>query len=257
MRLLVAADTHLSTRTPEASANWVAATGAAGGCDLLVHAGDLTLDGAHGDADLLLARGHLDALPVPWVAVPGNHDVGDPSRSGRVEAWRGVVGPAAWSTLVGGWTLVGVDAQALGARPAALEHALAAIASAPGPVALITHKPLHARPEEVAAAPAARFVPEPARSALHDALQAAGGVVVSGHVHQHRQVRSGSVLHVWAPSSWAVLPEEVQATVATKRCGVVVVDLHPDGTATAELVEPAGLHQHVVGGDLPNPYRTR
>ena len=76
-RVLLVSDSHLSTRAPEANANWCAVVAAADGFELVIHAGDLTLDGAQEPADLDHARELLDALPIPWVVVPGNHDIGD------------------------------------------------------------------------------------------------------------------------------------------------------------------------------------
>ncbi|HEX6420490.1 MAG TPA: metallophosphoesterase, partial [Acidimicrobiales bacterium] len=75
-RLLVVSDTHLSPRTPEADTNWDAVVRhvAATRPDLVVHAGDVSLDGALAPGDLDHARRRLDRLPVPWRAVPGNHD---------------------------------------------------------------------------------------------------------------------------------------------------------------------------------------
>jgi len=45
--------------------------------DVVIHLGDLSLDGAHGPGHLAYGRQQLDRLPVPWRAVPGNHDIGD------------------------------------------------------------------------------------------------------------------------------------------------------------------------------------
>ncbi len=75
--MLVVSDSHLSERAAEAGANWMAVTALAEHVELVIHAGDLTLDGARNPADLKYARRMLDGLPVPWVAIPGNHDVGD------------------------------------------------------------------------------------------------------------------------------------------------------------------------------------
>ena len=41
--------------------------------DLVIHLGDLSLDGAGNAADLRHGRIQLDRLPVAWHAVPGNH----------------------------------------------------------------------------------------------------------------------------------------------------------------------------------------
>ncbi len=79
MRVTVVSDIHLSAAAPVAQANWEAVVRhiAADAPDIVLHLGDLTRDGANGRRDLDHGRRQLDRLPVPWHAVPGNHDVGD------------------------------------------------------------------------------------------------------------------------------------------------------------------------------------
>jgi alkaline phosphatase D len=78
-QVVVASDSHFSDRTPEADRNWSAVLRHVQAVrpDLLVHVGDVTVDGAHYPAELGLARQRLDEIPVPWRVVPGNHDVTD------------------------------------------------------------------------------------------------------------------------------------------------------------------------------------
>ena len=79
MRVILVSDTHLSPTAPEAEANWDAVLRYVGANapDVVIHLGDLSLDGAHNAGDLHYGRRQLDRLPVPWHAVPGNHDIGD------------------------------------------------------------------------------------------------------------------------------------------------------------------------------------
>jgi 3',5'-cyclic AMP phosphodiesterase CpdA len=78
-RVILVSDTHLSASAPQAQANWDAVVGYVGACspDLVIHLGDLSLDGASDAAGLRRGRTQLDRLPAPWHAVPGNHDIGD------------------------------------------------------------------------------------------------------------------------------------------------------------------------------------
>lgn len=271
LRVLVVSDSHLSERTPEAEANWEAAVAAAPDFDLVIHAGDLSLDGASGEEDLLFARSVLDRLPVPWLAVPGNHDVGDcayrdiPATADQstVDRWIGCIGPDRWSVDVGGWTVVGVDAQLFGGSPdMAAEHwdwLQECLATRPQgrPVLFVTHKPVAAEPAERAASSVHRFVPADAAQRIDSLLSTVRcPIVLSGHVHQYRSLELGGRRHVWAPTSWAVLPERAQKTVGLKRCGVLSVVLEPDGTACADLAEPPGLKQLTIGDDFADPYGT-
>jgi 3',5'-cyclic AMP phosphodiesterase CpdA len=267
-RVLVLSDSHLSPRAPEAARNWAAAASVAAGAALVVHAGDLTLNGAEDQADIGYARELLDGLPVPWAAVPGNHDIGDnpgPSAGptvdeARLERWRAGIGPDYWAIDVGGCTVVGIDAQLFGwgldpeqAQWDWLEQRMAT-QPADRPVVLICHKPITATPDEVAASPPHRFVPAPARRRLGHLLDGVRSpLVMSGHVHQYRVLDDSVRTHVWAPTTWAVLPEWAQTTIGVKRCGGLMLELGPDGPVV-EFVDPNGLAQLTLGDDVPDPY---
>ena len=268
-RVLVVSDSHLSVRAPAAITNWVAATAQTRRCDLVIHVGDLTLNGAENPDDLEYARDLLDALPVPWVAVPGNHDVGDNPAildgpvvtKDRRDLWVDRIGADHWFVEVGEWVAVGINAQLFGSGLGAeaeqwtwLEECLAT-QSRHRPVLLVVHKPVAAPEGELAVAPSHRFAPEPARSRIAALLSAVHcPLVLSGHVHQYRALDHGDRRHLWAPTTWAVLPERMQKSVGLKRCGVVALDLGPDATAMAELVEPPGVAQLTLAHDIPNPY---
>jgi len=223
VRVILVSDTHLSASAPRAQANWDAVVSYVGACapDLVIHLGDLSLDGAGNAADLRYGRSQLDRLPVAWRAVPGNHDIGD-------NPWPGA--PAG----------IAVDAGRHRGRQ---------------PVALITHKPVTATGTELAAAPPYRFWPPPARGLL---ARLFGGtlpaLVMSGHVHQYRLLRLDGTDHLWAPTTWAVLPDHAQPVLGAKQCGIVSLTLTTGNPAEHELIEPDGLEQLTVTIDLPDPY---
>jgi predicted phosphodiesterase len=79
MRVIQISDTHLSAEKPHFLDNWrpLADWIKAQRPDLVIHTGDVTVDGAGNEADLAYAARLLDELGVRWRAVPGNHDVGD------------------------------------------------------------------------------------------------------------------------------------------------------------------------------------
>jgi 3',5'-cyclic AMP phosphodiesterase CpdA len=274
MRIAVASDSHLSSRTPEAQRNWeavvrhVAAAPAGSEVALLLHLGDLSMDGAGGDTDLRLGRALLDRLTVPWHALPGNHDVGDnPGPGPRDEAaidderrarWLGTVGADRFSLRGDGWTLLGVNALLFDSGLAAedeqwrwLEDEARRAGRDGERVALFSHKPVAAAREELAAAPRYRFVPAAARARL---AALAPALVVSGHVHQHRVLEHAGARHLWAPTTWAVLPERAQRSIGDKRCGMLVLELGEGGRVGHERVEPAGLAQLTLEDDFPDPY---
>jgi hypothetical protein len=270
-------DTHLAARAPEADANWAAIVDHVDATrpSLVVHLGDASLDGAHRPADLDHARARLDELDehgVAWRAIPGNHDIGDnpagdhvpstPVDDVRRQRWLDVVGPDRWALDLDGWRLVAVDAQLFGSGLAAEEEqwewlgAAAADQRDGRAVALLSHKPWSAPTPELAAAPPYRFVPPPSRHRLRQLFgDDPPAIVVSGHVHQHRVLELDGSRHVWAPTSWAVLPDDVQPPVGTKRCGILTATFDADGSGpSVTLVEPDGIRQLMLRRDLPNPY---
>ena len=236
--------------------NWeaVIAHVAKSDADVVVHGGDITFNGADDLSDLLRARALLDRLPMRWLAIPGNHDIGDadddsqPVTDTRRERYQSVFGDASWSVNVDGWRLLGVDVQTLLSELEAardvrdwLEDEL----RVETPTALFVHRPL--RPwVEAEVDKRSRYMTEPTRSRLQ-ALFAGGGVrlVASGHVHQWRSWRADGVAHVWAPSTWASLPDRIQPRIGSKLTGVVHYDLHDDGEVTTALVQPDGMAQAV------------
>ena len=271
--MLLVSDTHLSPAAPAAQANWDAVLRYAGAAapDVVIHLGDLTLDGARDPGDLHYGRRQLDRLPAAWHAVPGNHDVGDNPRPGapagtaatvgRHQQWLDSVGPDHWALAVNGWTLLAINAQLLGSGLDAearqwswLEQQLSGRGK--GALALITHKPVTATATEMATAPPLRFWPPPARDRLSGLLKdKPPALVLSGHVHQYRRLHIGGTEHLWAPTTWAVLPDEAQPVLGAKRCGIVALEF-PSGGAPpqSEFVEPDGISQLTLIRDLPDPY---
>jgi 3',5'-cyclic AMP phosphodiesterase CpdA len=271
-RVVVVSDSHLSPLAAEPGRNWSAVVRHVAEVrpDLVVHVGDLSLDGQHDPDDLRHARSELDRLAAPWVAVPGNHDIGDnpivgddPDQavtSDRRSRWLRNVGGDYWALELGGWRLLGLDAQLFGSglleEAAQWDFLSAELARSPRTI-LISHKPVTAAASELAVAPPYRFVPAPWRDRLADRLDGGGiEVVVSGHVHQYRTLCHGSQRHVWAPTSWAVLPEALQASIGAKRCGILELEL-PDereGEPVLEFVEPDGLAQLTLAENAVDPY---
>ena len=271
-RVLLVSDTHLSASAPRAQSNWDAVLRYVDKAhpDLVIHLGDLSQDGTHGAADLQYGRAQLGRLPVPWRAVPGNHDVGDNPWPGapegiavdadRHQRWLDIVGADHWAAAAGGWTLLAVNAQLIGSGLAAetaqwlwLEEQ--ARDHHGQPVALITHKPVTTTGTELAAAPPFRFWPQQAYRRLTGLF---GGrppaLVLSGHVHQYRMLTLGSTDHLWAPTAWAVLPDHTQPVFGVKRCGIVSLTLTAGAPAKHELIEPDGLEQLILTVNLPDPY---
>jgi len=274
--VIVVSDTHLSPDAPEAQENWAAVVRyvTAAAPDLVIHLGDLSLDGARNPADLDHARRQLDLLPVPWAAVPGNHDIGDnplpgvPAGStiteGRRQRWLDVVGEDYWSLVIADWTLVAVNAQLAGSGLAAEASQwswLEAQVRSAGPgqrIALLAHKPLTAPADELPAAPPYRFWPPASRHRLSDLFAGRPPqLIASGHVHQARQLSLDGSSHVWVPTTWAVLPDHAQPVFGSKRCGVLSLTFAPGQVPEPQFHEPDGIRHLIQNADIPDPYQGR
>jgi len=272
-RVVVVSDTHLSPRVAATRDNWAAALRHMERFqpDFVVHVGDLSMDGTHDVAELAFGRAQMDAVPAPWRVIPGNHDIGDCGSAhidpddvvttARVERWCEVFGPDRWTIDLGRWRLVGLNAQLFGTglpREAEqwdfVEESFREAGAAGQRLLLVTHKPIAATDSELAQAPPYRFVASPAREHLWERAKDAGAhAVLSGHVHQARALQVDGVPQLWAPTTWAVLPEDMQRTIGTKQCGLLELELPDDGDLAHAVVVPEGTTQHCINPEVPYP----
>ena len=270
-RIAQISDTHLSREKPF----FVDSFGRVGEAlradrpDLVLNSGDISLDGASNDGDLVAARALHDELDLPLRYLPGNHDLGDSQDSpshgeDRIDGTRRAryvahFGADRWTFDVPGWRVLGIDAQLLasdlaaaGAQEAAIGEAIDGIDGRK--LALFLHKPLFDRDVNEAAI-TGRFVNPVPRRAL---LAALGGVVPAlvacGHVHQFRESRVGGVHHVWAPSTAFVIPDARQPRYGIKDVGYVEHRLEADGRHDSRLVRVPGLPLLSIA-DFPGAYR--
>ena len=268
-RVVHISDTHLSPEAPAFVPNFEAIVGIVRGLrpDLVVNTGDVALDGANRESDLVFARRCHERLDVPWRAIPGNHDLGDnPWKAGLADAitddrrarYRQHFGDDFWQLDTGDWLLIGVNAQLFGSGLAAEDAQWTFIASVPAtagakPIALFVHKPLF-KDDPGETDVVGRYVPPESRRRLEAALRGADvRLVASGHVHQHRQHRVGGVAHSWAPSTAFILPDSRQPVIGVKRVGYVAYAFGA-GTVDIETVEPPALTTH-DRANFPDLYR--
>jgi hypothetical protein len=114
------------------------------------------------------------------------------------------------------------------------------VGTAGRPTALFLHKPLFLEgPTDDVVSPAC-MVPS-ARARLLDRLDRSDvGLIVSGHLHQHRDRIVGGQRHLWVP---AVAFAAAQAHGGDGRCGVAVLDFSQDGVEVT-IERPRGMVSH-------------
>src|SRR3712207_9202687 len=79
IRVAQISDTHLSPGKRHFASNWepLLAWVRQQRPDLIIHTGDVTVDGADDEEDMRYCAGLLSRLHAPVLAIPGNHDVGE------------------------------------------------------------------------------------------------------------------------------------------------------------------------------------
>lgn len=266
MKLLQITDTHLSPSKPHFNDNWepLARWIADLAPDLVVHTGDLSVDGADHDADLSFSAALVRRLPVPVLCLPGNHDIGhlpgtrQPVDAARLARWRRIVGPDRWAEDHGAWRIVGIDSLLCGSggeeeaeQSAWLARCLEGRAGRR--VAMFSHQPLFVDDPEEGDTGYWGVPPAPRRAlrallARHDVA-----LFASGHLHVAFAGRLDGTALVWAPaSSFTVGPME-RDMPGRRTLGAV---LHLLGDAvSSETVAVPGLAPHrlddVVGEVYP------
>src|SRR5262249_37174871 len=132
MRIALVSDTHLAARAAVCLDNWRVVQGwiERARPDLVVHLGDITVDGASAAVELRDAGAASAARDAPVRFLPGNPGSGDnlaardvppehPLDLARLEEYRTLFGPDRWSLRAGDWQLIGLNAQLLGTATSA------------------------------------------------------------------------------------------------------------------------------------------
>jgi 3',5'-cyclic AMP phosphodiesterase CpdA len=258
-RIVVLSDIHLSPTHGFFWENWCVARDFADAAkaDAVFVTGDLAINGPDSDAEIAFAATALGNLRTRVMALPGNHDVGDeppgqdPDQiidADRLTRWDGFFRTDRWALDAGGWCLVGVNAQLFGsglAREQAQNQWLdEQLSAAEGrPIALFLHKPLFLEDPADDVITTACMVPS-ARTRLLERLHRCDvRLIVSGHLHQHRDRSIGGLRHLWVP---AVAFAATQAHGGDRRCGIALLDFSQDSVEVT-IERPRGLISHDLG----------
>jgi len=237
-RVLQISDTHLSRTKPHFAANWAPLRDwiLRQNADLVIHTGDLTVDGADHEEDMHEGAELMRSLRTPFVAVPGNHDVGEagnphqPVNAERLARWRRHFGDDWWSRDLENWRLIGIDSMLFGSdgdEEARQLEWLRQQLSAAGQrkIAWFTHRPLVIENRNEGDTGYWSVKPEPRARlfGLIDRYHVA--LIATGHLHKWRNDLVGGCRYVWCASSgFLVGPDNQPDMPGEKRLGAVIYE---------------------------------
>lgn len=226
-RVVQISDTHLSPTKQHFACNWQPLTSwlAAETPDLIVHTGDVTVDGADLDEDMRHCRTLLDTLGAPVLSVPGNHDVGEayhphqPVNDARLTRWRSHLGEDFWARDIEGWRLIGLNSMLFGSDEAEERRQIAwldrQIAEAQGRrLGWFLHRPLFIEAPDEGDKGYWSVPPRPRGHLLDLVHRHEVAFVASGHLHRAHDFTISGTRYIWGPSSGFVVGPETQAGMA-------------------------------------------
>lgn len=247
MKIIQITDTHLSPSKAHFNGNWepLAAWIIRTGADLVVHTGDLTIDGADQEDDIAFSLELMRQLPIPMLIVPGNHDVGhlpgsdQPVDAARLERWRRLAGPDYWVSDHDNWRLIGLNSLLFGQDDAEEEAQFAwlldILSARDGRrVAIFTHKPLFVDEPHEGDTGYWSIRPAPRRR-LYDLLAAHDvALFATGHLHWAWKGAFEDTSLVWGPSSAFIIDTLEREMPGERVVGAVIHMLSED--VSSEIV---------------------
>jgi len=271
MRIIQISDTHLSPGKTHFADNWAPLAHWIGEqCpDLVIHTGDVTVDGADLEEDLRSTAELMRGLGVRFRTVPGNHDVGDPRHDhqpvneARLQRWRSHFGPDRWVEDVEDCRLIGFDAMLLGSgeREEALQARwLEAVMNDARDrrIAWFLHRPLFLDNPDEGDTGYWSIKPQPRVGLLDLARLHSVALVASGHLHKaHNFVRDGT-RYIWAPSSAFLVGPRMKAPPmpGEHRLGAVVYEIEGRNIEPRIIAVP-GLSPHWIDDVAEEVYPRR
>lgn len=257
MKIIQITDTHFSPEKTHFNGNWAPLLSFIedSGADLVVHTGDLTVDGADKEADITFSMDLMRQVKAPMLIVPGNHDVGhfahmdQPVNAERLDRWRRIVGGDRFVEDANGWRLVGLNALLLGhedeEEEAQFEWLRTTFEERGGRrLALFSHKPLFVDAPDEGDTGYWSVRPRQ-RKRLYDLIAAHDvALFASGHLHWAWQGRFANTAITWAPSAAFVIDKLEREMPGERIVGAVVHTFADD--VTSEIVAVPGMTAHVI-----------
>ncbi len=273
MKVIQITDTHLSPTKPHFNGNWAPLLQwiEAEEPDLIIHTGDLSVDGADFENDLSFSMDLMRETSVPMLILPGNHDVGhlpgspQPVNAERLNRWRDMVGRDYWfhdaDTAEGNWRFIGLNALLFGQgddSDGAEEEAqfvwLKDVLEGRGDrrVAMFSHKPLFV--DEPQEGDTGYWGLRPAqRSRMYDLIAAHDvALFASGHLHWAWEGKFENTSLVWGPAAAFIIDTLEREMPGERIVGAVV---HEFGdTVKSTIVAVPGMVAHVIDDVIEEVY---
>mgnify|MGYP000539587806 FL=1 len=259
-RIVQVSDIHLSRKRAYFLDNWdvFVEEMRADPPDRIYVTGDLCLNGPNEPDDVAFAREQLNRLPVPWKALPGNHDSGElppderlgkPLTATRREIWLEYFGADYWFEDIGDWCFVGLNAQLIDSgfgEETAQWRFLESVADGreKRSLGIFLHKPLYLRRPDETDQKLSALMPEGRAKLLEFCAHHKAKFVGSGHLHCYRSMRHGGLRLIWAPgTSFVSSVRSMPAPKAVRRAGYVEYRF-TGKQFTVRLVEPPRFISH-------------
>jgi 3',5'-cyclic AMP phosphodiesterase CpdA len=269
MRIIQISDTHLSRGKSHFADNWapLARWITEQRPDLVVHTGDVTVDGAGDEQDLHYAAELMRGLGVRFRAVPGNHDVGDaghldqPVNDERLLRWCAHFAADRWVEDVGDFRLIGLNALLLGSgEPGEVAQAdwLETVMGDAGGrhIGWFLHRPLFLDSPGEADTGYWSVKPQPRAALIELVRRHSVALVASGHLHKAHDFRRDGTRYIWAPSSAFLVGPMAPPMPGENRLGAVVYHID-GGVLAARIVAVPGLFTHWIDDVVEEVYPRR
>jgi alkaline phosphatase D len=265
MKVIQITDTHFSPEKAHFNGNWepLLTWIEDQKADLIIHTGDLAVDGADKDDDITFSMDLMRQATAPMLVIPGNHDVGhlpgshQPVNAERLKRWRDLAGPDRFVEDANGWRFVGLNALLLGhedeEEEAQFEWLRTAFEERNGRrLALFSHKPLFI--DEPHEGDTGYWGFRPAQRKRFYDLMAQHDVPLfaSGHLHWAWKGQFENTSIVWAPSAAFIIDTLEREMPGERLIGAVV---HKFGDeVTSEIVAVPGMTAHYIDDVIHEVY---
>jgi len=265
MKIIQITDTHVSPNKPHFNGNWepLARWIKDSGAELVIHTGDLSVNGADKDEDLTFSMDLMRQVTIPMLIVPGNHDVGhlpdsaQPVNVERLDRWRRLVGPDRFVEDRGNWRLIGLNSQLMGFEDAEdegqFEWLKAALEGREGRrVALFAHKPLFVDTPDEGDTGYWSVRPNQ-RKRLYDLIAAHDvALFASGHLHWAWKGGFDTTATVWAPPAAFILDKMEREMPGERFVGAAIHTLGDE--VTTEMVAVPGMTAYFLDDVVEEVY---